>query len=213
MGNRRERRTSIGGQFAARLIEMIESPAFRVLSLSARRVLDRVEIEFAHHGGTDNGRLPVTYDDFVAYGIHRHAIGPAIREAEALGFLQVMEHGRAGNADFRSPNRFRLTYRHARNVQGDGSHEWRRIDTMERALEIAAEARKGSGSKVGKQGGEKQKSSGGKRLISVTESSTESAKAPVTETTTTAIVRKPSLLSISPGEPGPTRRTTAKAKT
>ena len=34
---------------------MMASPAFRVLSLSARRVLDRLEIELAHHGGQDNG--------------------------------------------------------------------------------------------------------------------------------------------------------------
>jgi hypothetical protein len=41
MRRRRERRTSIGGQFAPRLIEMLESHAFRALSLSARRVLDK----------------------------------------------------------------------------------------------------------------------------------------------------------------------------
>ena len=99
----RERRTSIGGQFAPRLIEMLESPAYRVLSLSARRVIDRVEIELAHHGGTDNGRLPVTYDDFQRYGIDRHAIGPGIREAIALRFLEITEAGRAGNAEFRAP--------------------------------------------------------------------------------------------------------------
>jgi hypothetical protein len=46
---------------------MIKSPAWSVLSLSARRVLDRIEIEHADHGGNDNGRLPVTYDDFERY--------------------------------------------------------------------------------------------------------------------------------------------------
>jgi hypothetical protein len=39
---RTNRRTKIQGQFAARTIDMLESPAFRVLSLSARRVLDRL---------------------------------------------------------------------------------------------------------------------------------------------------------------------------
>src|ERR1700722_10930144 len=105
---------------------MLESPAYRVLSLAARRVLDRVEIEFAHHAGKDNGCLPITYDDFEKHGIHRHAICPAIRESVALGFLQVTEAGRAGNAEFRRPNLFRLTYRHAKSVMGDGTHEWRR---------------------------------------------------------------------------------------
>jgi hypothetical protein len=55
----RRRRTQIGGQVAPRLIEMLESPAYRALSLSGHRVLDRIEIEMAHHGGTDNGKLPV----------------------------------------------------------------------------------------------------------------------------------------------------------
>src|SRR3974390_676531 len=101
MGSRR--RNAISGQFAARLIEMLESPAYRTLSLSARRVLDRVEIELAHHGGQDNGSLPVTYDDFQSYGIHRHAIWPAIKECVALGFLEITRQGRAGNAEFRIP--------------------------------------------------------------------------------------------------------------
>jgi hypothetical protein len=103
MGVRSGRRTRIGGQFAPRLIEMLRSPAYRVLSLSARRVLDRVEIELGHHGGNDNGRLPVTYDNFVSYGIERHAIAPAIREAIALGLLEVTERGCAGNAESRTP--------------------------------------------------------------------------------------------------------------
>ena len=104
-----KRRNSIDGQFAAHTIEMIRSPAWSVLSLSARRVLDRIEIEHAYHGGNENGRLPVTYDDFECYGIHRHSIAAAIRETVALGFAEITERGRAGNAEFRSPHKFRLT--------------------------------------------------------------------------------------------------------
>jgi hypothetical protein len=85
----RNRRTQIDGQFAAREIKMLESPGFRVLSLSARRVLDRIEIELAHHGGMDNGRPPVTYDDFARYGMDRHAIGPAKESAALLRLSEV----------------------------------------------------------------------------------------------------------------------------
>ena len=60
---------TISGQFAPRLIEMLRSPAYRALSLSARRILDRIEIEFANHGGRDNGKLPVTYQNFKDFGI------------------------------------------------------------------------------------------------------------------------------------------------
>ena len=45
------RRNSISEAWAARSIEMLESPAYRVLSLSAHRALSRIEVEFAHHGG------------------------------------------------------------------------------------------------------------------------------------------------------------------
>jgi hypothetical protein len=132
----------ISGQFAPVLVEMLESHSFRALSLSARRVINRVEIELAHHGGTDNGKLPVTFDDFEDYGIDRHAIAPAIREAVALGFLEITEPGRAGNAEWRSPNLFRITFRPAKGVPGDGSHEWRLIEGRDAAVSIAKAARK-----------------------------------------------------------------------
>ena len=45
------RRYRISGQFAWRLIEMLLSPAWRVLNLSERRALDRIEIELAAHAG------------------------------------------------------------------------------------------------------------------------------------------------------------------
>jgi hypothetical protein len=123
---------------------MLESPAYRILSLAAHRVLSRIEVEFGHHGGHDNGKLPVTYDQFVEYGIDRASVAPAIRESEALGFLEVTEHGVAGNADSRRPNLFRLTYRGSDGVLSDGTHEWRRIKTLKEAKAIADDARKTS---------------------------------------------------------------------
>jgi hypothetical protein len=82
-----KRRNSISGQFSARLIEMLESPAYRVLSRSAHMAISRVEIELGHHGGNDNDQLIVTTEDFIAYGMHRSSVAPALREAEALGFI------------------------------------------------------------------------------------------------------------------------------
>ena len=131
----------ISGQFAAHLIEMLESPPWRVLSLSARRVLDRIEIELAHHGGRENGRLIVTYDDFVKYGVHRHSVRPAINELTALGFVEITRIGRAGNAEFRLSNQFRLTFRPSKGVPADGSHEWKAIKSDEEAERLAKAAR------------------------------------------------------------------------
>jgi hypothetical protein len=121
---------------------MLESPAYRVLSRSALLVMARIEIEHAHHGGKDNGRLQVTFEQFKEYGMDRDAIAPAIRELAALGFIEVTEHGTAANAGHRRANLYRLTFRDAEGVLSDGTHEWRRVKTMQEALRIAAEARK-----------------------------------------------------------------------
>jgi hypothetical protein len=138
------RRNKFGGQFAGRLIEMLESPAFRVLSLSGHRILARIEIELAKHGGEDNGKLPVTYEQFVEYGIHRHAIAPGIRECEALGFLEA-EHGQAGNREYRWPSTYRLTYLPVGRARP--TNEWKRSTTMEEAEANARAARKTSAGK------------------------------------------------------------------
>jgi len=136
-----KRRKKFEGQFSGKLIEMLESPAWKVLSLSGRRVIDRIEIELAHHGGYDNGSLPVTFEDFIAYGIHHDAIAPAIRETEGLGFIRVTEHGRGGNAEYRQPNKFFLTFAYSRTKGAEPTHDWRKIKTLEEAMVIARAAR------------------------------------------------------------------------
>ena len=135
----RRRRTTIAGQFAPRLIEMLKSPAHRVLSRSALQILARLEIELAAHGGVDNGRLPTTYEQLQEFGMDRSCIAPAIRELTALGFIEITEAGRGGNAEFRSPNLFRLTFRHT--DRANPTNEWRRIRSMAEAKEIASRAR------------------------------------------------------------------------
>jgi len=138
------RGSKISGQWTYQTIEMKESPAWRELSLSARRVLDRLEIEHAHHGGKDNGRLPCTYNHFEEYGMNRKCIGPAIRECEALGFIEVTERGYAAT-DFKKPSLYRLTWKHT--DAHEPTNEWRRIKTAEEAAEVAGKARKRKGIK------------------------------------------------------------------
>jgi len=154
---------------------MLESPAYWVLSLSARRVLSRIEIEHAHHGGKqeENGKLPVTYADFESYGVHHASIRPAISELEALGFIEITRRGRAGNAEFRTPNLFRLTYRPAKGIPDDGSHEWRRIETMEQAEQIRRRA--------ARRPVKKQNSNAGKRAVSLPKTTPENDNLPLPE--------------------------------
>jgi hypothetical protein len=179
---------------------MLESPAWGELSLSARRVIDRISIELAHHGGNDNGRLPVTFEDFEAYGIHHDAIAPAIREAEALGFIRVTEHGRGGNAEYRQSNLFFLTFINSRSSKAP-THEWRKIKTVEEAKAIAKSARSNKNPRAVE--------FAERRLLKIESRPRKSGAAPPPETGServnfpppeigsTASLRKPGLLSIS----------------
>jgi hypothetical protein len=138
----KDARKTIPDHFVARLVEMLDSPAWRTLSLSARRLLDRLDLENRRHGGLVNGKLIVTFEQFCSYGMDRHAVAPAIREAIALGFVEITRQGCAGNADQRQPNQYRLTYHPAEGVPGYGSNEWRAVTTSEEANRIAIEARR-----------------------------------------------------------------------
>jgi hypothetical protein len=127
------------GQFVPHTLEMLQSPAWCVLSLSAYRILDRIEIELCRHRGQDNGKLPVTYQDFVRYGIDRHAIAPGLRELQALGLLEITQQGMAGNADMRRPHLFRLTY--LRTDQAPATNNWQSMTTLRQAKTAVAKAR------------------------------------------------------------------------
>jgi hypothetical protein len=138
-----KRRNKTSEQWVSYPIEMLESVAFRALSQAAHMVIARIGIELAHHGGNDNGRLPVTFDQFVEYGIYRNGVAAAIREAEALGFIKVTEHGRGGNAEHRRPNLFYLTFANWRGTRAEPpTHDWKKIKTVEDAEQIADQARK-----------------------------------------------------------------------
>lgn len=195
-----KRRSKISGQWSPRPIEMLESPAWRALSLSGHRIVDRIAIELAHHGGNDNGRLPVTFEDFIAYGVHHDAVAPAIREAEALGFIRVTERGRGGNAEYKQPNLFFLTFANSRSglVPTD---DWRKIKTFKEAKQIAKAARENkSACAVEFAERRAQKIENRPRRPGVVphpETGGEIGKSPHPETGSTGSPRKPGLLSIS----------------
>jgi hypothetical protein len=128
--------------FCWRSLEMMQSFAYRVLSLSARRVMDRLEIEFElkRRNPQANGFLMCTYNDFVDYGVERNAIAPAVRELVALGSIEVTCKGSAGNAEHRQPTLFLITYRHAGfdYMLKDG---WKRVKSLTEAEAVARSAR------------------------------------------------------------------------
>jgi len=202
-----KRRNSINEQFSPRTIEMLESPAYRALTRSGHMVIARIEIELGHHGGNDNGRLPVTTENFVEYGMHRSSVAPAIREVEALGFIRITERGHGGNADYRSPNRFYLTFGRGRDSKvHPPTHDWRRIKNLQEAYEIARNARANKSTSAierGKQSWRKrqQKTKSGTEntSASVLKNKPETSESPVLDSVTTGSDGETVLLSISRG--------------
>ena len=121
--------------------EMLESPAWVILSGHARKVIDRVMLEHMAHGGAENGRLPVTYDDLVAYGVRRNSIAPAIAETVALGFLDH-ERGRAAGGSARGHVQlFRLTWLRTADNE-PATNRWKSIDSREAARSLAEATRR-----------------------------------------------------------------------
>jgi hypothetical protein len=140
MVRRLKRRSAIGEGWISYPLSMLENPAMRTLSLSAVRVMHRLEVEHMHHGGAENGNLIVTHNQFIEWGIAQNAIAPAIRELVALGFAEITEKGCGGNENHRRANRFRLTYVNMKSRE-QPTHEWRKIETIEDAERLAARAR------------------------------------------------------------------------
>jgi hypothetical protein len=119
----------INGAYVPHRLDMLQSPAWRALGGAARAVLDRIEIERMKHSGQKNGDLIVTYNDFVAYGMRRPSIAPAIRQAVALGLLEITQRGRRSAAGA-NPAHYRLTY--LPTPDGDPTDDWRNVKPKER---------------------------------------------------------------------------------
>ena len=95
--------------FIKRRRSLNESAAMAALTLAAHRVLLRLEIELMQHGGKNNGKLIVTYNNFVAFGMHRSTVAPAIRQLVNVGLVEITLRGWRLAANGR-PARYRLTY-------------------------------------------------------------------------------------------------------
>lgn len=112
-----------------RTAAMIESPAWKALPDGSRTVVERIEIEHMRHAGTENGRLPVTYDDFETYGVRRKSIRFYIAVAVALGLIDVTEEGHAGAGDTRRAARYALTWID-RHDGAPRSNRWKVFETI-----------------------------------------------------------------------------------
>lgn len=105
---------------------MLQSSAWRALSINARRFLDFLELDHLSHGGAENGHLRATYDQLKTYGLTRSEIFSAIEETIALGFVRRMQVHLP-----RVPMEYRLTYYGfiSQNSMAESpTNEWESLD-------------------------------------------------------------------------------------
>jgi hypothetical protein len=114
------------GPFIWLTLEFLESQAWNMMSLPARKIVERVAIEHMNHAGTRNGALIVTYGDFEKYGVRRKSIALAIKKAVALGFIDVTGKGHRSYGIGRRPSTYGITWL-PRCDGTPASNRWRKI--------------------------------------------------------------------------------------
>ena len=163
------------------------------------------------HGGAENGKLPVTYEDFERCGVYADGVAPALRELEALGLIETMRKGYGGAAEVRMPSLYRLTYVaawDARRTDGTGTHEYLKFQTIEHAEQSAKRARKAIDPRVSARA-KKHFATPGFRSISPQKTWGETQDSRPRKQGVQAHPRKPGVLSISRmGGPVPPSLTT-----
>ena len=109
----RQRRNKIpeGTAFIPMYRELLESDACRTASVWTMRFVFRVMIEDMNHGSADNGKLVVTFNDCVQFGIPRKHIKEAQAEAIGRGLIYRTEKGTRAAGRGRKPHRFGLGWR------------------------------------------------------------------------------------------------------
>lgn len=89
--------------------DMLNCPSFAALSITARRILDLLIIEYLSHAGTENGNIAATYRQLEAYGVSKADIRKGLAELELCGFIQKTFQGlRIANGG--DPSRYALTW-------------------------------------------------------------------------------------------------------
>jgi hypothetical protein len=103
--------------------KLLNSPAWQGMSTNTMRVVHRLMLEHCQRGGIENGRLPVTHEDFIAYGCSRNQIAEALTEAQYLGLVRYKRGGRFG--EIKKPSMFRLTW--LGQLDGPATNEWKGV--------------------------------------------------------------------------------------
>jgi hypothetical protein len=89
-------------------LKVMGSPAWCGLSLSAKRIMDRLLIENYRHHRMNNGRLRVSYEQFRGHGVALCCIATALRKLVKAGLLAITKGAREDERQ--GPNLYRLTF-------------------------------------------------------------------------------------------------------
>ncbi len=101
---------------------VLESAAYRSLSINARRVLDRLIIENSNHKRLLYGGLRVSARQLQKWGVTKDCLTSAIRELEEKGLITKSQGDRVG--DLRPPYHYRLTF--YGTLEGPPTNEWKK---------------------------------------------------------------------------------------
>lgn len=140
--------TKPDGPFIWHYFQKMACPAWSVLPLMARRILDGLEIEYSRNW-KNNGRLAVPFDTLQRYAKgDGNAAWRSIQLLERLGFIGI-DHGRFVPRDNTKgenkgkANRYRLTWLDVFDAQGRrlkaATNDWRGITTEDEAKAIYRE--------------------------------------------------------------------------
>lgn len=109
--------------------DMLASPAWRALTGNAMKVVLRIALEHLKHGGVENGKLPVTYQDFARWGVRKNSVREAQLVATHLGWIERTSTGEVPwHGDIRRPSTFGLTWL-PRYDGAPASNRWTRFET------------------------------------------------------------------------------------
>ena len=132
------RRPPAGEPWAWITAELLNSAAWRGLSINARRLIDFLLREHCNHAGRENGRLVATHEQLKAYGMTAESIRRAIEQCKRLGLI---EHQRGGRwAGTNAPSRFRLTF-YADAEGNPATDDWKRLGAGRQNQKATLESR------------------------------------------------------------------------
>jgi hypothetical protein len=112
--------------------DLLASPAWLTMSHQCRKFIDALMVEWANHGGAENGNLKAPYDQLQTRGLRLATILDVVVEARALGIAHSVR-GQRSYGLRRSPSVYRLTWLGTPQNGLTATNEWRAIKTKEEA--------------------------------------------------------------------------------